>query len=113
MTQTLVTDSIKIQSTGESASLIQGLNFSLVLNDFRYELAKEKSAAFENQSTPDGQAWAPLAKATQQRQGRTSILVHTGALRASLVDVDGADNVDEVSSHELIYGTDLDYATFH
>ena len=113
MTESLVTDSIEIQGTGEAASLIVGISFSLVLNDFRYDLAKEKSAAFANQSTPDGQAWAPPAKATQQRKGLNPILVSTGALRASLVDVGGADNIDEVTSHELIYGTGIDYATFH
>ncbi len=113
MKQAPVTDSIKILGSGEAASLIEGINFSQVLHDFRYELAKDESAAFANQSTPDGQAWAPLAKATQQRKGRNSILVNTGALRASLVDVDGAGNIDVITSHELVYGTEIDYATFH
>ena len=29
------------------------------------------------------------------------------------VDVDGADNIDEVTSHELVDGTSIEYATYH
>ncbi len=113
MTESLVTDSILIQGTGDAASIVDEIDFSQLLKDFRYDLAKETSADFANQSTSDGQAWAPLAKATQERKGLNHILVRTGALRASLVDVDGAENIDEVTSHELIDGTAVDYATFH
>ncbi len=113
MTESLDTDSILVQGTGEAASIVEGINFSRVLNDVQHELAKEMGAAFANQSTPDGDAWAPLAKTTQSRKGLSPILVRTGALRASLIDVGGAQNVDEITSHELVYGTGIDYATFH
>ena len=113
MTESLVTDSIQIQGTGEAALIVESIDFAQVLKDFRYDLAKEKSVALENQSTADGQAWAPLASSTQQRKGLSPILVRTGALRASLIDVDGTDNFDQVSSHALVYGTAIDYASFH
>jgi hypothetical protein len=113
VTESLVTDTILIQGTGDAASIVDEIDFSQLLKDFRYDLAKAASANFANQSTSDGQAWGPLAKGTQRRKGLNPILVKTGALRASLVDVDGAENVDDVKSHELVDGTAINYATFH
>jgi phage gpG-like protein len=113
MTDSLVTDSCQIRGIGEAASIVAGLDFTDVLNDFRYDIANEKSAAFANQSTPDGEVWASLSKTTQKRKGLSPILVNTGALRASLVDVDGAETISELTSHELVAGTAIDYATFH
>ncbi len=113
MTESLTTDSLQIHGTGEAASMVEGIDFSHVFNDFRYDLANEKSVAFANQSTPAGQEWALLAKTTQRRKALAPILVRTGSLRASLIEVDGPDNIDEVSSRELVYGTAIDYATFH
>ena len=113
MTESLTTDSVQIQGTGEAASIVEGIDFSHLLNDFRYDLANEKSVAFATQSTPAGQEWASLAKTTQRRKALSPILVRTGALRASLVEVDGPENIDEASSRQLVYGTAIDYATFH
>ena len=113
MTQSSVQDTILIQGIGDMAQLVDSIDYSVILSEFCFEIAGEKDAAFTNQTSPGGQPWAPLAESTKYKKESNVILVDTGALRTSLVDVGGTGNVNTVASHSLIYGTDVEYALFH
>lgn len=113
MTSEPVRDAIQIQGVGDIRELVDSLDFSQMLKDYRYDIAEEKDAMFTNQSTVFGQSWEPLAESTILRKGYNVALVDTGDLRRSLVDVGGEKNVSLVGSHSLIYGTDVEYAIFH
>jgi phage gpG-like protein len=106
-------DTVLISGIGEMQPIVAQINYEPMLREFLYEVAEEKDQAFTNQSTVHGEPWAELAESTVKRKKFTTILVDTGALRTSLVDIGGEGNVSAVSSHGLLYGTDVEYAIFH
>lgn len=106
-------DTILISGVGEMRPVVETINYEPMLREFLYEIAEEKDQAFTNQSTVLGEPWAELAPSTVKKKGFSTILVDTGALRTSLVDIGGQDNVAAVSSHGLLYGTDVEYGIYH
>jgi len=95
------------------AEVVERTDYTALLRDFRYSIASEKAAMFESQSDVHGNPWAPLAESTIQKKGHDTILVETGALRTSLLDVDGEGNFNEFDSHSLTYGSLVPYALVH
>jgi hypothetical protein len=110
MTDTL---SISGEMFADVAGVVERTDYSALLREFRYSIANEKAEMFENQSDVHGNPWASLAESTIQKKGHDTILVETGALRTSLVDVDGEGNFNEVDSHSLTYGSLVPYALVH
>ena len=106
-------DTILIQGVGDMREVVATIDYENMLQEFLYEIAEEKDQAFTNQSTVTGEPWASLAESTIKKKGFNVILVDTGALRTSLVDIGGSENVNSVTSHGLLYGTDVEYAIYH
>jgi hypothetical protein len=54
--------------------------------------------------------WPPLAESTVRQKGHSTILVDTGALKASLIDPGTAMKISGTSAE---WGTGIDYARYH
>jgi phage gpG-like protein len=57
--------------------------------------------------------WEPLADSTLEHKHGPSILDETGELRASLTERGGPHQIWDVGDEFLLFGTDVDYASFH
>ena len=110
MTQTI---GISGDMFADVADVVERTDYSALLREFRYSIAREKAEMFENQADVHGNPWAPLAESTIKKKGHETILIETSALRTSLVDVDGEGNFNEVDSHSLTYGSTVPYALVH
>lgn len=108
-----VQDILLIEGVGEMQPVVESIDYSVMLTEFRYEVAEEKDAMFTNQATVFGDPWEGLKQVTKDKKGFSVILVDTGRLRSSLADVGGEDNFTAIMPHGMIYGTDVEYATFH
>jgi phage gpG-like protein len=106
-------DEFEITGDDQMQSVIQSIDCTGILEDFLNEVAAEKAACFSNQATVRGEPWAPLSATTRNRKRSDAILVETGALKTSLVEIGGSGNVAEVSTHHVRFGTDIPYAIFH
>lgn len=80
--------------------------------DAMYEMFKPVLGEMEaEQWASNGHGeWPPLAPSTVARKGHSTILVDTGALRASLVDPGSAMRIMGVDAE---YGTNIGYAFYH
>ncbi|WP_397570658.1 phage virion morphogenesis protein [Schlesneria sp. T3-172] len=94
-------------------TVVQRCDYGPMLEQFQQVIAQGEEVAFRAQSTPGGVPWAPLAESTVRRKGHAYILVDTGDLASSLIDVDGPGNINATNSHGLMFGTDVEYAIFH
>ena len=95
-----MTDTLSISGDmfADVADVVERTDYSALLREFRYSIAREKSEMFENQADVHGKPWATLALSTIIKKGHNTILVETGALKTSLVDVDGEGNFNEVAN---------------
>lgn len=68
---------------------------------------------FHGSHAPDGTAWLPLKNPSKRRGGASAKpLRDTGLLMAS-VTAQGRGHVERIGEHELVLGTNLDYAAVH
>ena len=84
-------------------------SMGLIAEDFRQMVADQFASAGAAGGTP----WAALAPSTLKRKrGDGGILQDSGALLASLTDLEAPDHVEAIGNLSLAIGTDLPYATF-
>lgn len=68
---------------------------------------------FTSATSPDGEAWAPLAPSTVAAKGNAKILVDTQALFQSLTDSGAGDAIRETDPEFLLFGTRREWAWVH
>lgn len=68
---------------------------------------------FASSTSPDGEAWAPLAASTVAAKGNAKILIDTQALFQSLTDSGAGDAIRETDPEFLLFGTRREWAWVH
>lgn len=68
---------------------------------------------FASSTSPDGEAWAPLAPSTVAAKGNAKILIDTQALFQSLTDSGATDAIRETDPEFLLFGTRREWAWVH
>jgi phage gpG-like protein len=61
----------------------------------------------------EGYGWAPLAASTVERKGSATILRESDDLFNSLTQRGAKGSHQEIFGSELVFGTEIEYATFH
>lgn len=97
----------------ELQETLDGISYVQPLTEFQYDFAAATSLRFGMAVSPTGELWAELAPETIRRKGSDRILVDTGALRASLVEIGGVNNISVVADRGSIYGTSDPKAIWH
>lgn len=77
------------------------------------ELAQDHAGFFGQARDSGGSPWPPLSPVTVAAKGHSTILVDSGALRASLTQPGGPNNVAAASHRGLIFGTADHKAGYH
>lgn len=95
------------------ATEFAGSDYSKEFEEFLPVVAEQHAAMFSGQHDANGHSWAPLAASTIRSKGHNRILFDSGALEASLVRVGGPRNISKSSPQGFLFGTNIDYATFH
>ena len=82
-----------------------------IADDLREMIAEQ----FATEGAAGGTPWAPLAPSTLRghHARRGGILNLTGALLGSLTEKGAPGHVEDSDGRELVFGTELPYATFH
>ena len=75
-------------------------------------LESDERSFFQNERSPGGRKWKPLAQSTIKRKGHNVILRETGRLESSLVSVTG-DSIAEATHRGLLFGTRAPHAWIH
>lgn len=75
----------------------------------------EHEVMFAEQRDPAFDDWVPLAPSTVRRKGNSTILVETGALKASLTKPGAGirEMFQEGENIGLVFGTDVPYSIYH
>ena len=95
------------------AAEIAGFDYSKECEEFLPVVAEQHLAMFSGQHDSNGHSWASLAAKTIRRKGQNRILFESGMLEASLISVGGPRNISKSSPQGFLFGTNIDYATFH
>lgn len=88
----------------------RALEVGPLLSAFADELRGVERDLFDAEGFGD---WPPLAASTVAQKGSGSILRETDALFSSLTEQGASGATQEIFGNELIFGTSVEYATFH
>lgn len=91
---------------------VQDADYSETLEAFMPRMAEQEAGMFAGEFDSNLEPWAPLKPSTIKRKGHDRILVESGDLRKSLVSVGGPGNISEVAPKGMLFGTDVEYASF-
>ena len=92
---------------------VEQADYSEVFREVLPILTEQEQRMFDEERDSSGRSWPPLAQSTIVKKGHDQILVDTGALRKSLVDIDDSFNIHEIQPRELIFGTSDPKALYH
>lgn len=98
---------------GDIIQRVDEADYSRTFTEFMPELAAMEAGMFAGEYDSNLEDWPALAESTIKRKGHDRILVETGALRESLVQIGGPDNVHEAFEKGMVYGTSDAKALFH
>lgn len=92
------------------------VRFNRLLKQLLKDLEKDHRGYFDREADSDGRSWPPLSPFTIARKGHDTILVETGAMRASLTRKT-SDAIRDVFTDGpqpgLVFGTGDEKAPFH
>jgi phage gpG-like protein len=93
---------------------LASLDFGPPLRRSAIILVSYARQSFDGAHDPDGRPWAPLQRPRRRGRSGEKPLRDTGLLMASLTAGSGAaGHVERLSPHELVWGTNIEYAGFH
>lgn len=95
------------------ANQIQQIDYEPVMTASLDRIAEIERDAFDAGRSPDGDVWLPDAKSTVNRKKQGLVLVASGVLERSLIEVGAEGNVHETSPHGLLFGTSVPYSIFN
>lgn len=88
-------------------------DYSETLEAFQPTIAAQEAGMFDGEYGSNLVSWSALNPSTAKKSGHDRILVETGALRQSLVNVGGPGNINATAKRGLLFGTDIECAIFH
>ena len=100
-----------VELFSDMSETYRDIDYRPLLEDFMPVIAAQESSMFANETDSNGSSWAPLKPSVVKRKGNDRILVDTGALISSLVNIGDAGNIHDVFDHGLTFGTDIEYAS--
>ena len=110
LTETLDLAQLASWASRQGAALSR-LDYKPFLKRASLQLVSETKSNFAGQHAPDGTPWAPLKFGSRTGYGGSQVLRNTGRLAASYVG--GPNNVNEISSNLLRWGSNYPSAALH
>ena len=95
---------------GNIANSLRGLDFREPLKSVKLVLIRETKQNFSRAASPDGAAWKPILG--MRPRGGDRPLRDRGLLMASVTS-NAQGTIERISSSELTWGTNLEYAAIH
>jgi len=102
-------------------NMMQGKVYEDLKNEILFLMIRQKDNEFEQERTPDGEAWQSLSKKSEalrnkkikdkKKKGNIKILQDTGTLKNSLAKKDSPpEQIRSTTGDEIILGTNVRYA---
>lgn len=97
--------------------LFESLATEIARFDYSKELGEllpaEHEVMFSGEHDSNGHSRAPVGASTNRRKSHNRIPFDSVVLEGSLVSVGGPGNISKSPPRGLLFGTNVDYATFH
>lgn len=94
------------------ANQVAVMDYQPVLQQAQHAIAEYEAGMFAGGFDSNLQDWLPLRPSTVKKKRHDRILVESGDLCLSLVEVGTPHNINAAERRGLLFGTDLEYAGF-